>query len=92
MRTKSLNLEMLQLVAKGLEELRKDVVFVGGAVAELYISDPAAAEIRPTYDVDCVIEISTRIEYAALEEKLRAKDFQTIHLRVPRFAGGFIKI
>jgi len=75
MRTKTLNIEMLQLVAKGLGELRNDVVFVGGAVAELYISDPAAAEIRPTYDVDCVIEISTRIEYAALEEKLRAKRF-----------------
>jgi len=29
------NIEMLQIVANGLEELREEVVFVGGAVAEL---------------------------------------------------------
>jgi len=29
------NIEMLQIVAVGLEDLKDDVVFVGGAVAEL---------------------------------------------------------
>lgn len=32
---------MLQTVAKGLAELNNEMVFVGGAVAELYADDPA---------------------------------------------------
>ena len=35
---------MLQTIAKGLEELKDEVVFVGGAVAELYATDPAATD------------------------------------------------
>ena len=55
----STNILMLQTVANGLGELKDEMVFVGGAVAELYADNPAASEIRPTIDVDCVIEIST---------------------------------
>lgn len=50
------NILMLQTVANGLGELRDEMVFVGGAVAELYADNPAASEIRPTIDADCVIE------------------------------------
>jgi hypothetical protein len=66
---------MLQTVAQGLGELKNDVAFVGGAVAELYASDPAASEIRPTKDIDCVIELSSRMEHSRLEENLRNKRF-----------------
>ena len=69
------NIIMLQIVANGLRELKDDMVFVGGAVAELYVNDPAASDIRPTLDVDCVIELSSRTEHAKLEENLRAKGF-----------------
>jgi hypothetical protein len=51
------------------------VAFVGGAIAELYADDPAASEIRPTKDVDCVIELSSRMEHLRLEENLRTKKF-----------------
>ena len=71
----STNITMLQTVANGLQELKDEVVFVGGAVAELYASDPAASDIRPTQDVDCVIELSTRIEHSRFEENLRSKRF-----------------
>jgi len=67
---------MLQTVANGLEELKDEMVFVGGAVAELYADNPAASEIRPTIDVDCVVEISSRLQFAKMEEKLRAKGFK----------------
>jgi hypothetical protein len=69
------NITMLQTVANGLGELKDDMVFVGGAVAELYATDPAASEIRPTLDVDCVIELRSRVEHNKLEENLRAKGF-----------------
>ncbi|MCD4746501.1 MAG: hypothetical protein K8R58_09390 [Bacteroidales bacterium] len=71
----STNIDMLQTVANGLEELKDEVVFVGGAVAELYADNPAAFNIRPTKDVDCVIELKSRIEHIRLEEKLRSKGF-----------------
>lgn len=71
----STNIIMLQTVAKGLGELKDEMVFVGGAVAELYAENPAASEIRPTIDVDCVIEISSRLQFARLEENLRARGF-----------------
>ena len=69
------NIDMLQIVANGLEEIKNDLVFVGGAVAELYASDPASSDIRPTTDIDCLIELSSRKEYLKLEEKLRVKGF-----------------
>ncbi|HOX75656.1 MAG TPA: hypothetical protein PK521_15570 [Bacteroidales bacterium] len=47
----STNIIMLQIVAGGLEELKEEVVFVGGAVTELYADDPASSDIRPTLDV-----------------------------------------
>jgi len=69
------NIEMLQTVADGLKELKSDIVFVGGAVAELYADDPASSDIRPTQDVDCTIELSSYKEHTELEEDLRAKGF-----------------
>lgn len=71
----STNIEMLQTVANGLGELKDEVVFVGGAVAELYADDPAASDIRPTKDIDCVIELESRIDHEKLEENLRNKGF-----------------
>ncbi len=71
----STNILMLQTVANGLGELKDEMVFVGGAVAELYADNPAGSEIRPTIDVDCVIEISSRLQFARLEENLRARGF-----------------
>jgi hypothetical protein len=69
------NITMLQTVASGLGELKNEMVFIGGSVAELYVDNPAASDIRPTLDVDCVIELRSRIEHARLEEALRAKKF-----------------
>ncbi|MFN0157505.1 MAG: hypothetical protein ACKVRP_05450 [Bacteroidota bacterium] len=69
------NITRLMTVAKGLGPLRNDVAFVGGAVVGLYATDPAATEIRSTDDVDCVIEVSSQVEYNALEEELRSLHF-----------------
>lgn len=71
----SKNIEMLTVVANGLGEMKNEVVFVGGSVAELYADDPASSDIRATIDVDCVIEISSRMRYNELEGRLRAKGF-----------------
>ena len=69
------NITMLQIVAKGLGELKTNVVFVGGSVAELYADIPAASDIRTTLDIDCIIKLRSRMAHARLEEKLRTMGF-----------------
>lgn len=71
----STNISMLQTVANGLGDLKEDMVFVGGAVAELYASNPDLSDIRPTLDVDCVIELRSKKAHAKLENDLRALGF-----------------
>lgn len=70
------NLKRLQKVASGLGDLNESVVYVGGAVAELYVSDPAATDIRPTMDVDCVVELASYRGFNELCDLLRKKGFQ----------------
>jgi hypothetical protein len=59
-----------------LGPLKDQVVFVGGATVSLY-ADRAAAEVRPTEDIDIVVEIAIRMEYASLEDQLRKIGFVT---------------
>ena len=68
--------EMLDIVAEGLKELADEVVFLGGATTGLYIDDPSYPEVRPTEDVDCIVQIASRVEYAKLEQRLRKLGFQ----------------
>ena len=70
------NIEMLVQVARGLGDLRPEVVFVGGAVVELFVTDPAAPRPRFTEDVDVVVEITTRAEWSRLGERLRSRGFR----------------
>ena len=72
----SSNLNRLKVIADGLGELRHDVVFVGGSVAELYADDPAATDIRPTMYVDCVIELATYGSLQEFEGLLRKHGFE----------------
>ncbi len=68
-------IEMVEIVATGLDHLLDKVVFVGGAVTSLYCDDPASERIRPTIDVDIIIEIYSNKEYNKLEEQLRKMGF-----------------
>lgn len=71
------NREMIKKVADGLGDLVNEVVFVGGAVTELYIEETSQiSEIRQTDDVDCIIEITSRIKYVNLEERIRKQGFE----------------
>jgi len=67
---------MLAVIANGLGPLRDKVVFVGGSTVSLYLTDPAAQTVRPTEDVDCVIEIVTRGQYYKLEANLERLGFR----------------
>ena len=64
----------IKAVANALGELKEKVVFVGGATISLYADRPVF-EIRPTDDVDVIIEILNYADRAKLEEKLRSIGF-----------------
>ncbi|HAL83844.1 MAG TPA: hypothetical protein DCO83_17700 [Mucilaginibacter sp.] len=71
------NLIRLKVVHQLLAGLNHDYVFVGGATVSLYATNPALSEeVRPTDDVDVVVELATYTGYAALDEKLRSLGFQ----------------
>lgn len=58
MRPDDPNLPDLRRIAIALGDLREQVVFVGGAVAGLLITDPLSGVVRATRDVDAVVNAS----------------------------------
>jgi predicted nucleotidyltransferase len=70
------NVVMMELVADRLGEgLRDELVFVGGAVTGLLITDPGQPNSRPTEDVDLIVEAAVRADYQHVEEALRRQGF-----------------
>ena len=69
------NRNLLLRVASRLEPLLDEIVFVGGQVSELLITDPAATRVRATDDVDVVCSATTRSEYQVLGDQLKAQGF-----------------
>ena len=71
------NVFQLERVAEQLgEALLEQLVFVGGAVAGVLITDPAMPEIRPTQDVDVICSVIARSDYNQLGMQLRQRGFQ----------------
>jgi predicted nucleotidyltransferase len=75
MHNKIINLALVAQVAKGLQELKDKMVFIGGAVISLYTDDPAADEIRPTADIDMTINLANYAEWAQMQERLAELGF-----------------
>ena len=68
------NIVRIKAVANALTGLKEKVVFVGGATISLYPDRPVF-EVRPTDDVDIIIEILNYVDRTKLEEKLRSIGF-----------------
>ena len=69
------NLDLLTEAARLIKPLLGELVFVGGSTTALLITDKAAADVRPTYDVDAIAEISSYAAYADFSERLRRCGF-----------------
>ena len=70
-----MNVELLELAAAAFDDLLAEVVFVGGATVELWITDPGPPPVRPTQDVDVIVEVTTRLAFHEFEAKLRERRF-----------------
>ena len=65
------NRELLEAAVRLLRPLLDDWVFLGGCATGLFLTDSAAAGLRPTKDVDAITEVASYAEYAKLSERLR---------------------
>jgi hypothetical protein len=68
------NLPYLRHVAVALGDLREQLVFVGGAVAGLLVTDPLAEGVRATRDVDAVVNTS-RAQFHRVEAQVAERGF-----------------
>jgi hypothetical protein len=69
------NLDQLIRAATLLSPLLEELVFLGGSVTGLLITDEGAGDPRTTYDVDAIAEIASYNEYTTFGERLRGLGF-----------------
>jgi hypothetical protein len=63
---------MFESVVRLLTPILDQVVFVGGSTTGLLLTDPGAAGIRPTKDVDTIVNATSYAEYEAVSGRLKA--------------------
>jgi len=73
LKNQTINLKVVEKVALALEELNQEVIYVGGAIVSLYVTDEGAEQARPTKDIDISVQISTYAQMEELREKLATK-------------------
>lgn len=71
------NIVRMKAVGLALKDLKQDYVFVGGATVALYATNSKlVSEVRPTDDVDVIVELATYRGYSELDQRLRNIGFQ----------------
>lgn len=66
------NRDLFERVVRLLEPVLDELVFVGGCATGLMLTDPAAAGIRPTNDLDAIADVRSYAAYTTLANRLRA--------------------
>jgi hypothetical protein len=72
------NLRMLEFVARKLGPLNEEVVYLGGCSTALFMTDSLLLDVRPTKDVDCIVDIVSRSEYYKFSKKLEERGFKQL--------------
>jgi hypothetical protein len=63
---------LFESVVRLLAPMLDEFVFVGGCTTGLFMSDRAAGGVRPTRDVDAIVDVTSYAKYAVLSERLRS--------------------
>ena len=71
---RAIALGAIETVARALVGESPPAVFVGGTVTALYPLE-GGVDVRPTKDVDCVVDLATIAEYYAFVDRLRRRGF-----------------
>lgn len=67
---------MLEFVARKLGNLNDEVIYLGGCSTALFITDPLSLDVRPTKDVDCIVDIVSLPKYYQFGKKLEKQGFK----------------
>jgi predicted nucleotidyltransferase len=70
------NATLLLSAVEKLFPLLDRIAFVGGCASGLLLTDPGAAPVRPTIDVDAIVQIASYDELMILERRLRQLGFE----------------
>ena len=70
------NTQQVRRAAIALGDLLNEVVFVGGLMIPFFISDRGLHRMRPTDDVDVVVECRTRQAYHQFAQRLQVLGFR----------------
>ena len=80
------NIALLTAMARAMGPLCDQVVFVGGCATGLLIDNPKLMDVRPTEDVDAIVEVASLAGYHQLAEQLVQRGFrQTMEHNTPPF-------
>ncbi|WP_294771002.1 nucleotidyl transferase AbiEii/AbiGii toxin family protein [uncultured Rhodoferax sp.] len=80
------NLALLLGMAQAMGPLCDQVVFVGGCATGLLLDDASLMDVRPTEDVDAIVEVASLAGYHRLAEQLMQRGFkQTMADNTPPF-------
>lgn len=80
------NLALLTAMVRAMGPLRDHVVFVGGCATGLLLTQSAVTQVRPTEDVDAIVEVVTLADYYNFTQQLADRGFrQTMADNTPPF-------
>lgn len=80
------NLCLLIAIAQAMGPVCEQVVFVGGCATGLLVDDADLMDVRPTEDVDAIVEVASLAAYHRLAEQLMLRGFkQTMADNTPPF-------
>lgn len=71
----SKDLSFLNNAIPHLQPLLEEVLFIGGAIVPLYITDLSILYVRPTLDIDILTAATTYTDYQTMVDKLLALGF-----------------
>lgn len=80
------NLALLMGMAQAMGPMCEQVVFVGGCATGLLIDNASLMDVRPTEDVDAIVEVASLAGYHQLADQLALRGFkQTMTDNTPPF-------
>lgn len=72
------NIAMLQLVAESLGDMKKKVVFLGGTIIPFLLTRKVPLDLRPSRDVDFIVDFDSKEELYEFEDELWEQGFKRV--------------
>jgi predicted nucleotidyltransferase len=86
------NTALLEETVRILGDVADELVFIGGCATGLLVTSVRAQGVRVTTDVDVVAEVTSILEYHALEQRIAAKGFQPDPEVICRWRVGDVQL